>query len=255
MNANSNELFPDFKLFENAFKDIFTNNKTIDYIEEESFIPLNQIELLPSDSSFMNKVFEFKIDESFLPTKERKGKKIVFNVTTVDKRKRRYNISNLPRKIKSHFIRFLIDFCNDALEEENIKIVNYLNFNNFVLPNIYIIWNRNFNFKEKTIRDILKLDTSYKYGIFGIDINRKLLEEIELLTPRLTNLFQMNSLKLFKYYYNKEKPLNKISFENKEIFLSPRAKTFYDLLEKNKDTREEIIEVTKKYFLFEESDL
>ena len=65
----------------------------------------------------------------------------------------------------------------------------------------------------------------------------------------------MNSLKLFKYYYNKEKPLNKISFENKEIFLSPRAKTFYDLLEKNKDTREEIIEVTKKYFLFEESDL
>ena len=62
----------------------------------------------------------------------------------------------------------------------------------------------------------------------------------------------MNSLKLFKYYYNKEKPLNKIKFENKEIYLSLGTKTFYDLLEKNKDSQEEIIEVAKKRFLDEE---
>ena len=117
---------------------------------------------------------------------------------------------------------------------------------------MYIIYDINFDFKEKTIKDILKLDLSNKYRLFGRDGNRKLLEEIELLSPTLTDLFQMNSLKLFKYYYNKEKPLNKIKFENKEIYLSLGTKSFYDLLEKNKDSRKEIIEATTKYFLDEE---
>ena len=112
-------------------------------------------------------------------------------------------------------------------KEENINIQNNLRINKFFLPTMNIIYDINFNFKEKTIKDILKLDLSNKYRLFGRDGNRKLLEEIELLSPTLTDLFQMNSLKLFKYYYNEEKPLNKIKFENKEIYLSPGTKSFF----------------------------
>ena len=64
----------------------------------------------------------------------------------------------------------------------------------------------------------------------------------------------MKVLKLFKYYYNKEKPLNKISFENKEIYLSSRTKTFYDLLGKKKNRLKEFILVAKNYYLLEKND-
>ena len=187
--------------------------------------------------------------EDFFSLSIERRKNIIFKVNI---KRGRYNLSNLKRKIKSHFIRFLIEFCNDALREENINIQNNLRINKFILPTFNIIYDNNFNFKEKTIKDILKLDLSNKYRLFGRDGNRKLLEEIELLLPTLSDLFQMNSLKLFKYYYNKEKPLNKIKFENKEIYLSLGTKSFYDLLEKNKDSRKEIIEAAKKYFLNEE---
>ena len=254
MNLEPNELFPKFQLFEDAFTNIFKNNGTINFLEEEHFdsiFPLPSISLQPVSPLIHEDIYD--IDDFFPLRGERIERKIVFKIN--HKRKRKYNLSNLIRKIKSHFIRFLISFCNDALEEENyLNIPNYFSSNTFVLPNLFNIYNINFNLKEKTIRDILKLDTSYKYSRFRRDENKKLLEEIESLSPRLNDLFQMNSLKLFKYYHNKEKPLNKISFENKEIFFSPKTKTFYDLLEKNKDSREEIIEVAKKYFLFEEND-
>ena len=55
----------------------------------------------------------------------------------------------------------------------------------------------------------------------------------------------MNYLKLFDYYYNKEEPLYKIIFENKEILLSSKTKSFYYLLEKNQDLKQEIIDTAK----------
>ena len=178
---------------------------------------------------------------------ERRERNIIFNVDILKRRRKYNNLSNLRKKIKSHFIRFLIEFCNDALKEENLNVRNDLRVDEFV-----DVVCGTLNFKEITIKNILKLDFKNKYRIYGRDGNRKLLEEIELLSPTLTDLFQMNSLKLFKYYYNKEKPLNKIKFENKEIYLSLGTKTFYDLLEKNKDSRKEIIIAAKKYFLNEE---
>ena len=160
-------------------------------------------------------------------------------------------------------IKFLINFCNDALEEENLNI-HYPNDSGLIkfrFPPRYQIFYSHFNLKEKTIEDILKLDIRAQLPIFGRDGNRKLLEKIgslsprlTSLSPRLTNLFKMKVLKLFKYYYNKEKPLNKISFENKEIYLSPRTKTFYDLLGKKKNRLKEFILVAKNYYLLEKND-
>ena len=59
----------------------------------------------------------------------------------------------------------------------------------------------------------------------------------------------MNLTKLFNYYYNKEKPVNKIIFENKEIILSSKTKSFYFLLRKYKDLREKLIDTAKFVYL------
>ena len=209
MNSKSNELLSDSQSFEYALENIFMNDPKTQENNNSFFIPLTS--------------FEPQIKINF--------------------------IYNIEKKIYSHFIEFSINFCNDALEEENLDVPHHLRYFKFEFPDIDNIFYSNQNLKKTTIKELLISKRR------GIDYNKKLIEKIESYSPWFFNLFQMNLLKLFKYYYNDEKPLNKINFENKEIFFSPKIKTFYDLLEKNKDTREEIIEVTKKYFLFEESDL
>ena len=179
----------------------------------------------------------------------------IFHVERREIRLGKYSTHKINKQILYHFLKFLINFCNDALEEENLNI-HYPNDSGlikFLFPQRYYIFYSHFNLKEKTIEDILKLDIPAQLPIFG-DGNRKLLEKIGSLSPRLTNLFKMKVLKLFKYYYNKEKPLNKISFENKEIYLSPRTKTFYDLLGKKKNRLKEFILVAKNYYLLEKND-
>ena len=158
-------------------------------------------------------------------------------------------IYNIEKKIYSHFIEFSINFCNDVLEEENLDVPHHLRYFKFEFPDIDNIFYSNQNLKKTTIKELLISKRR------GIDYNKKLIEKIESYSPWFFNLFQMNLLKLFKYYYNDEKPLNKINFENKEIYLSPGTITFYDLLENNKYYRYEIIEAAKKYFLDEENNI
>ena len=64
----------------------------------------------------------------------------------------------------------------------------------------------------------------------------------------------MNYLQLFKYYYNDGKPLNKIYFMEREIFLTPKTKSFYCLLEKNKTLKWEILQVVKSNYLEENNN-
>ena len=149
---------------------------------------------------------------------------------------------DIKEKIHSHFISFSINFCNDALEEEIFKLPHHLRYFKFDLPDIDNSNYSTLNLKKTTIRDILLSKR------IVINYNKNLLEKIESYSPWFNNLFQMNTLKLFKYYYNDEKPLNKINFENEEIYLSPSTKTFYDLMENYKDYRKEIIEEAKKIF-------
>ena len=131
-------------------QDLFINNPTMNLLEEENFDSFIQfqprLKQLNEDIDFF---------EDFFPS--RRERNTPFDLNDV-KRRGRYNLSNIKRKIKSHFISFLIEFSNDALKEENINIQNNLRINKFVLPTMYIIYDINFNFKEKTIKDILKLD-------------------------------------------------------------------------------------------------
>ena len=165
----------------------------------------------------------------------------------------RDSFDNLLKKIQVHFLSFLIDFCNDAMrtEYENLdysfKQINYRNKENVKYNNLQRL-------KQYSIRDILYLDISKKYKNYGRDQNRILLEKIESSSIWLDGLFQMNYLQLFKYYYNDGKPLNKIFFKEREIILSPKTKSFYCLLEKNKNLKSKIIEIAKRCYLKEDNN-
>ena len=160
---------------------------------------------------------------------------------------------NLLRKIQVHFLTFLVNFCNDALRTEYEYLdSSFKQINHYVKENISY---RNLIYLKKcSVRYILSLDISSKYKKINKDANRKLVEKIESSSTWLDRLFQMNYLQLFKYYYNDEKPLNKIYFMEREIFFTPNTKSFYCLLEKNKTLKWEILQVAKSNYLEENNN-
>ena len=83
---------------------------------------------------------------------ERRERNIIFNVDILKRRRKYNNFSNLRKKIKSHFIRFLIEFCNDALKEENLNVRNDLRVDEFV-----DVVCDTLNFKEITIKNYIKI--------------------------------------------------------------------------------------------------
>ena len=156
---------------------------------------------------------------------------------------------NIERKIQVHFLTFLINFSNDALKTEykysnySFKQINYKD--KTTINQVYTSF-----LKRSSIKDILKFEISDKYKRYNKNSNKELLEKVISSSTWLSNLFELKYLKLFNYYYNKEEPLKKIIFENKEIILSPKTKSFYELLEKNKNNelREEIIKAVKSIY-------
>ena len=154
------------------------------------------------------------------------------------------NFDNIQRKIQVHFLSFLINFCNDALKTEytqfrhTFKQINYKS-------KTTVNFNHTSFLKKSSIKDLLNLEISEKYLKYNKFENKKLLDKIILKSKWLNDLFEMNYLKLFDYYYNKEEPLYKIIFENKLILLSSKTKSFYYLLEKNQDLKQEIIDTAK----------
>ena len=181
---------------------------------------------------------------------KRRGRKTYKNGPIIH---RSDSFDNLLRKIQVHFLNFLIDFCNDALKTEyensdySFKQIKYK-----VKEEIKYSYLK--NLKHCSIEDILNFDISSKYLSLDRNHNKKLLEKIESSSIWLYNLFQMNYLQLFKYYYNDGKPLNKIYFMEREIFLTPKTKSFYCLLEKNLNLKNEIIGVAKRCYLEEDNN-
>ena len=190
-------------------------------------------------------------------------KKIVFAVNNIGKKTKRGRQStkkskkdvhdstkqdNLTRKTQIHFFSFVISFCNDAYKKvfkssnKSFKNINQKN-------KITVNFDYTYGLRDLCIKDLLKMKISKKYTRYNEFYNEELLEKIECSSQWLDRIFQMNYLKLFSYYYNKGKPLDKIVFENEEIILSKKTKSFYDLLVKNPDFRINIIDTTKIVFL------
>jgi hypothetical protein len=156
------------------------------------------------------------------------------------------DFDNIQRKIQVHFLTFLIYFCNDALRTEygdNLLSFKQINKKSKITVN----YEHAQSLKNSSIKDILSLEISTKYSTYDKSENKKILATIK--AKWLNRLFQMNYLELFKLYYNDEKPVDKIVYENREIILSPQTKSFYFLLEKNKAIRQNIIDVIKIVYL------
>ena len=100
--------------------------------------------------------------------------------------------------------------------------------------------------KNSSIKDLLNMEISEKYKTYNKYENQILLSKFK--GSWLDRLFQMNYLELFRYYYNNGQLLKKIVFENREIVLSPKTKSFYYLIEKNKDLSQNIIDTVKSVY-------
>ena len=156
------------------------------------------------------------------------------------------DFDNLHRKIQVHFLTFLIYFCNDSLRKEfGNTLLSFKQINK--KSKITINYDYTKSLKNSSIKDILNLEISTKYSTLDKSENKKLFSKIKV--KWLNRLFQMNYLDLFKLYYNEEKPLDKIFYENHEIILSPKTKSFYFLLEKYKSIKQNIIDVAKIVYL------
>ncbi len=159
---------------------------------------------------------------------------------------------NLIRKIQVHFFSFVIAFCNDAYKkefkysDESFKNINYEN-------KTTVNFGYTYGLRSLCIKDLLKMKISKKCKRYKEYYNEELLEKIECSSQWLDRIFQMNYLKLFSYYYNKGKPLDKIVFENKEVILSKGTKSFYYLLEKYKYLRQHLINTVESVY-FDENE-
>ena len=255
---NNNIISPNFQFFTNQqfFFQLFNLN-------------INPINHQQNDNYIFLQHFQPLIEEDNIPNEENDNneneQKNIFTAYKSHKRGRycreenKYgihgsdSIDNIVRKIQVHFLTFLINFCNDALKAEHehskftFKQINYSAKTR--VSHSYIQ-----DLKRCNIKDILNLEISVKYQNYQRNANKDLLNKLES-SDWLDKLFQMNLIELFNYYYNNEKPLNKIIFENKEIFLSYGTKSFYFLLIKNKNLRQKIIDIAKNVYLKDSNEI
>ena len=66
----------------------------------------------------------------------------------------------------------------------------------------------------------------------------------------IINFFEMNYLDFFENYYYTDKRRNYFSFQNNKINFSEKTKSFYNLLEKNRNNpeiQECLIRISKRY--------
>ncbi len=249
MNINGNTLWPNAQFFLNG------NNLKEGNLEEEEKEKEENIKELENIFPF-SVIAPLREENSLRP--EKNDRNDSFKVNLINKRERRrkkWRDDNMIGRIQVHFLIFLINFCNDALKTEykhslyHFFHINYIN---------RACFRRNYfsKFTKSKIKDILNFEISPKYIRYDKSENKKLLEKIIPSSEWLNHLFEMNYLDLFKSYYNKEKPLNKIYFENKLIVFSPNTKSFYFLLKKYKDNelKQDIIDMAKKLYLNENDD-
>ena len=195
-------------------------------VQKEKNEKKQNIESVKSFDTVIKNVFQ---------TEKKKSRGFQSNIT---RKKRHINVSfdNLLTKIQVHFLSFIINICNDALYSE-------FYFNNEYFKGISYDKKRYFNYqlfeeyKKSPIKNFLTFNISSKYKNFQPNHNFLLLFKVYNATEWLNKFFNMNYLKLFKYYfyYKKEKQMNKIYFEGKNIILSKNTKTFCDLLQKKEN--------------------
>lgn len=181
------------------------------------------------------------------------------NDSKLGKKHDRLADDNLQTKIQIHFNNFLIDLVNDVMKAnfEPRYLVNLISDNNidyFRYINHKEKKNINYNYLTNIfkgpIKNIITLNISDKYVKLEPNYNLKLYQKLAEQSKIFSDFLDMNYLSIFNlYYYNDEKPLEKINFKGQEIKISGKTKPFCNLLSKNKTLDEKLINLVKKNYL------
>ena len=173
------------------------------------------------------------------PTITNKGK-IVHSSSSID---------NIISKIQIHFLNFLISFINDLIKGfYGYQKFEFLNFSHKEKSKVSFDYLN--EIKNSTIGELLlkiKISSKYKRNK-GININKNNFEQLEQ-NPFFKSVFNIKFLALFSKYFNNQLPLNEILIEDKKISLSPNTKSFSELLEKNMESKNDIIDIAEKFYI------
>ena len=164
----------------------------------------------------------------------------------------RNSFDNIQTKLQVHFFSFIINVSNDAL----LTFFNEENADNFKEIDYSLKRNANHKTFEKLknsrIKQVLEMNISGKYTKYKSCHNKQLLYKLYDPSNWLGKFFDMNYLQLFNYYYNNQKELNKINFEGKEIIINKKkTKSFYDLLNKESQIKNELINAATSVYYYE----
>lgn len=236
------------KLSEQDFKNIFNKNELEKNIDDDSEKNIDNIYLI---------IEKKKIKKTpFITNKKIKkppGKKRIKN-NSIKTKHSNAAFDNLLSKIQVHYINFIREVSNDAIKTE-LKLKKDLNF-----KDIDYIYKRciKFNYFEelktipikvllckpitKKFRKVLFKNKNYNQDVYNIASNK---------SQWLKDFFEQNYVSFFhKYYYNNEKELDTINFNGKEIILSKKTKSFYHLIndQKNKELKKKLIECVESAY-------
>ena len=222
----------------------------------------HSVNIINIEKSSFDDIFPFI--RPCIQLEENDNKLILFKTKKLQKRGRKQQIqtsfnSNKPKrkihsktdddnvliKIQVHFLTFLINITNDLIEpyfqakKKNIffRQINYDDKKTITLEHISQL-------KRSSIKDILQMKISPKCRNYGEDYNKKnynyILEKInnDKDLEWINNFFNLNYLELFEKYYYTYNKRNNFYFQDKKINFSKKTKTFYNLLEKNKNDQE-----------------
>ena len=239
-------------------KNIFVNDEIAKNIEEEiikfmdgfKWTYINENNLMSESEIIARESLNFGRNLFYIDKlRKKRGRPIIGTSKIKKKTHGKCDFDNLERKIQVHFLNFLINFCNDALKLEFGYTSNKFSFKKINYSDKTTInYKQTSYLKNLKIKDILNFKISDKYSKSDESANKDLLKRVTGTSIWLDKIFEMKYLQLFNYYYNECEPLNKIFIENKDISLSSKTKSFFCLLEKNIDLKNELINTVKNIY-------
>ena len=232
-------------------KDSEENYYFYSLFEQSSNLFNNEIHSLLLDDSEENILFNLYRINDYIPQAINIFQEFTSNTSNNGNNKKhtKYSIDNILRKIQVHFHRFIFDYANELIHslgfEKKFHYIAYSQKSDFN--------KKKFNdLKKKKIGDILKQSLSTKYKKVyqkNKEINENLYNEVKN-NKIISDFMSENYIDIFKnIYYKNEKQIN---IYEMNFTLSPKVKTFDDLLNREREDflyKDALIKAAEKYYL------
>ena len=246
----------------------------------ENFLNFYGIESNAEDSSFLSQIknaFYYSSPSLSLDEDENEIEKLLFinrenfkrnnnsrNIFTTETEKKKrgskrnkeskkaehsiWSNDNITSKIQIHYLNFIVSFLNDCIVSYfGKKIFSFIKINHKEKSKV----SRKHleKMKNSTILDILKnIDISKKYKYYNKDINKMNIVAL-IKYSWFRKIFETKYLELFLHYYNDKEPLKELTLFEKKVILSEETKSFYYLLQKKEELKEQITYFCKLIYL------